>query len=149
MSLLNKNCIVFDIDADNKSDVILALVKQLKEAGKITDVDKFHQDVLGREAISPTFIGFDIGMPHGKTSNVLEAGIAFGRMTNPVVWSEETGDTADVAILIAVPEEEAGNTHMKILAGFSRRLMHEDFRNALRESNEEDLYKLLQEVLED
>ena len=147
--LLNKNCIVFDIDADKKEDVILTLVKQLKEAEKITDVEKFYQDVLGREAISPTFIGFDIGMPHGKTKNVIEAAVAFGRMSHPVVWNEETGETADVAILIAVPEEEAGNTHMKILANFSRRLMHESFRNDLRNSSKEDLYTLLQEVLED
>ena len=33
--LINKNCIVFDIDAAEKKDVINVLVKELDAAGKI------------------------------------------------------------------------------------------------------------------
>ena len=35
--LISENCIVFDIDAAEKKDVIRALVKELHAAGKITD----------------------------------------------------------------------------------------------------------------
>lgn len=146
--LLSENCIVFDIDANGKSDVIMTLVSELHKAGRITDAAKFYEDVLAREAITPTYVGFDMGLPHGKTDNVLEASVCFGRTTKPVVWNEESGETADLIILIAVPLLEAGDTHLKILANLSRKLMHEEFREALRTSTKEEVYNRLTEVLE-
>ena len=64
--LLSENCIVFDIDATEKNDVLMTLVRELHVAGKITDVKEFYEDVLAREAIAPTFVGFDMGLPHGS-----------------------------------------------------------------------------------
>lgn len=146
--LINENCIVFDIDAAEKKDVIKILAAELYAAGKITDRDEFYGDVLAREAIAPTYVGFDMGLPHGKTDHVLEASVAFGRTGKPVVWNEETGETADLIILIAVPLSEAGDTHMKILANLSRKLMHEEFRESLRTSTKEQVFNILTEVLE-
>ena len=145
--LINKNCIVFDIRGDKK-DVIHRLAVELGKAGTITDTEEFYQDVLAREAISPTFVGFDMGLPHGKTDHVLEASVCFGRTAEPVVWNEESGEAADLIILIACPLAEAGDTHMKILANLSRKLMHEEFRESLRNSDEEQVYQILTEVLE-
>ena len=145
--LINKNCIVFDIRGEKK-DVVHRLAVELGTAGKITDTEEFYKDVLAREAISPTFVGFDMGLPHGKTDHVLEASVCFGRTAEPVVWNEESGETADLIILIACPLAEAGDTHMKILANLSRKLMHEEFRESLRNSDEEQVYQILTEVLE-
>ena len=145
--LINKNCIVFDIRGEKK-DVIHRLAVELGKAGKITDTEEFYKDVLAREAISPTFVGFDMGLPHGKTDHVLEASVCFGRTAEPVVWNEESGETADLIILIDCPLAEAGDTHMKILANLSRKLMHEEFRESLRNSDEEQVYQILTEVLE-
>lgn len=146
--LISRNCIVFDIDADNKKDVLKVLVSELLQAGKITNADLFLQDVLAREAVSPTYVGFEMGMPHGKTDNVLEASVCFGRTLKPVLWNEEAGESADLIIMIAVPANEAGNTHMKILANLSRKLMHEEFRESLRKSGKEEVFAILEEVLE-
>lgn len=146
-NLINENCIVFDMEGDKK-DIIRTLAGELYKAGRITDAEEFFQDVLAREAIAATFVGFDMGLPHGKTDHVLEASVCFGRTKGPVVWNEETGDTADLVILIAVPLSEAGDTHMKILANLSRKLMHEEFRDSLRKSTREQVYGILKEVLE-
>lgn len=147
--LLKKNCVVFDIDAQKKEEVILTLTKQLKEAGKIKDIDKFYNDVLAREAISPTYVGFDLGMPHGKTENVLEAAICFGRLKNPVIWDDETQDTVNMVIMIAVPDAEAGDTHLEILAKLSRNIMHDDFRDSLRTNDCDHVFSILTEILEE
>ena len=122
--LINENCIVFDMEG-SKNDIIRTLSGELYRAQKITDTEEFYQDVLAREAITPTFVGFDMGLPHGKT-----------------------GETADLIILMAVPLSEAGDTHLKILANLSRRLMHEEFRESLRSSTREQVYTILEEVLE-
>lgn len=146
--LISKNCIVFDIEADNKKDVLRILVEELEKTGRIKDAGMFLEDVLAREAISPTYVGFEMGMPHGKTDNVLEASVCFGRTKQPVIWNEEGGEAADLIIMIAVPSEEGGNTHMKILANLSRKLMHEEFRDTLRNSGRDEVFEILEEVLE-
>ena len=128
--------------------MIHTLAAELGKAGKITDTEEFYNDVLAREAISPTFVGFDMGLPHGKTDHVLEASVCFGRTAEPVVWNEESGESADLIILIACPLAEAGDTHMKILANLSRKLMYEEFRESLRNSTKEQVYEILTEVLE-
>ena len=69
------------------------------------------------------------------------------RDRNPVAWTED-GETVDLVIMIAVPLSEAGNTHMKILASLSRKLMHEEFRESLRNSSKEQVFAILTEVLE-
>lgn len=48
-SIIQKECIVFDIDTCDKNEAILTLVKKLKDQEKITSVDDFYQDVLDRE----------------------------------------------------------------------------------------------------
>lgn len=146
--LLNESCIIFDIESTKKEDVIKTLVTALNQTGKISGIEEFYEDVLSREAISPTYIGFEMGLPHGKSTNVLEPAICFGRMNHPVMWNEETKECADLVILIAVPLNEAGNTHMKILANLSRKIMHDDFRESLRNSTKEQVYEILTTVLE-
>lgn len=147
-SIIQKECIVFDIDTCDKNEAILTLVKKLKDQEKITSVDDFYQDVLDREKIVPTAIGYNIGLPHGRTNNVIEPAVCFGRLNNDIIWNDETKEVANIIILIAVPQENEGNLHMQILSKLARKLMHEDFRNQLLNSEKEEIYKLLCEGLE-
>ena len=130
-SIIQKECIVFDIDTYDKNEAILTLVKKLKEQEKITSIDNFYQDVLDREKVAPTAIGYNIGLPHGRTNNVIEPAVCFGRLNNEIIWNEETKEVANIIILIAVPQDNEGNLHMQILSKLARKLMHEDFRNQL------------------
>ena len=146
--LLNRQCVVFDIDTDDKDTAIYELVKQLKACGKIEDTEGFYENVLARESTSPTSIGYGIGLPHGKTDKVLEAGVCFGRLKQPITWDPDSGETATIILLLAVPEKEAGNTHLEILAKLSRKLMYEEFRQSMLDGDEDALFTLLTNTLE-
>lgn len=147
-SIIQKECIVFDIDTCDKNEAILTLVKRLKGQKKITGVYDFYQDVLNRERIAPTAIGYKISLPHGRTNNVIEPAVCFGRLNNEIVWNEKTKEVANIVILIAVPKDNNENLHMQILSKLARKLMHDDFRNQLTTSDKEEVYKLLCEGLE-
>ena len=147
-SIIQKECIVFDIDTYDKNEAILTLVKKLKEQEKITSIDNFYQDVLDREKVAPTAIGYNIGLPHGRTNNVIEPAVCFGRLNNEIIWNEETKEVANIIILIAVPQDNEGNLHMQILSKLARKLMHEDFRNQLLNRKKAEVYKLFCEGLE-
>lgn len=105
MYLADKECVVFDIPDTTKDNVIKTLISKLDKVGCISNVEEFYKNVLDREEICATAIGNEMGLPHGKTSNVLRPSICFGRLLNPVIWNEKTGEKVKYVILIAVPEK--------------------------------------------
>lgn len=146
-SIIKKECIIFEINEKEKDKAILTLVKKLKEQGAITDNEVFLEDVLARESLSPTALGNGIGLPHGRTENVLKPAICFGRLKNELLWDPETNELVNIIILIAVPGNDTENTHMKIISRLARQLMHKEFIDKLLTSNEEEIYNMLKEGL--
>ncbi len=148
-TLLKEGCVLTDLAAENKDQVIHTMAQALMETGKIKTLDGFCASVFEREAITPTYLGFDMGLPHGKTDEVMESGICFCRLNAPVIWDEGTGDTVRLVIMVAVPEGEGGNTHLDILAKLSRNLMHESFREQLNTGDASTVYSFLKTALEE
>ena len=143
MELISRNSIIFNIEAKTKEDVIKILANRLNENGNIKNLDAFYQDVLDREKLSPTYIGFDIGIPHGRTDNILSPAICFGKLKEPVLWNDSENEFAKLVILIAVPSSDKDNTHMKIISKLAREIMHEHFRTILLSGKEEEVYNTL------
>ena len=127
-SIIKRECIVFDIDEKEKEKAILELVKKLKNQGNITDTEMFLEDVLA-------------------TENVLKTAVCFGRLKNKILWNEETGEFAQIIILIAVPSNDEENTHMKIISRLARKLMHKEFIDKLFIGDKEEIFNILKEGL--
>lgn len=90
-------------------------------------------------------MGFDVAIPHGKCDSVKHAALAFARLDKEIQWSEE--EKVKYVFLIAVPGKEAGDTHLKILAQISRKIMREEFREKLMEADNVD--QILQVLTEE
>lgn len=144
--ILNKECIILNIDSHDKGEVIEELVNKLSEMGSIKDRAAFLQDVYDRENIEPTYVGYNIGMPHGRTENVSRPSICFGRLINPIRWSDHSSETVNTVILIAVPQDDNGE-HLRIISQLARNLMHEDYRNKLLESSETEVYQSINSII--
>ncbi len=52
LPILNKDCIVTDVSAAEKNDIIREMAGCLDRAGYLSDVEQFYQDVLEREMYS-------------------------------------------------------------------------------------------------
>lgn len=131
----------FDIEAESKSEAINQVVSKLFETGKLTNQEKFQQDVFDRESELSTYIGYGFGLPHAQSDVVQKATIGIGKLTKPVTWIDDK--QVDFIFLIAVPTGGEEKLHLKILANLSRLLMHDDFRQKLRTLPEQKVYKLL------
>lgn len=132
-NLINKDMIVLDMDAETKEEVIQKLAKLIEEQGKLENLDEYIAQVHKREEEYPTSVGFEVSIPHGKCDAVKSAAVAFARLKRPVKWSDE--EQSKYVFLLAVPEKEAGNTHLQVLAQLSRKIMRDEFREKLQESN--------------
>ena len=126
--------------------MIEQMVEAFSKEGYLSDKERFHKDVLAREEIFPTYIGFGIGIPHGKSSGAIDAGLCVAKPKNPVVWNDD--ESVDIVIMIAVSDEGKGEFHLQLLSKLSRLMMHEDFRNELKNGTKDQVYETLMKNLE-
>ncbi len=110
-SILKKENIQIDIQADSKEDAIKQIVKCLFENGCIDDKQIFYEDVLEREELGFTGIGNEMAIPHGISTQVMRVTLAIARLKSPVIWTTKEEDIPEeekkvrFIILFAVPKE--------------------------------------------
>lgn len=145
--LINENLIDMNLEAETKEDVITKLAEMAYKEGRINDVDAYVRAVLKREEEYSTSVGFGVAIPHGKTDAVNEPFLGFAK-TKDVEWAAPDGKPVDLVFIIGVPEAQAGDEHLRILAKLSRKLMKEEFRQLLRKANsKEDILAAVQEAV--
>ncbi len=135
--LITKESILLDCAIKDKEQIIRRMASHALQINRITDVEPFVQAVLHREGEFSTGVGYGIAIPHGKSNVVREAFVLFCRVDH-VDWSSLDGTDVDMVFMIGVPEMDTSNEHLKILALLSRKLMKDEFRQALRNALHED-----------
>ncbi|MDR6225162.1 PTS sugar transporter subunit IIA [Desmospora profundinema] len=145
--LLTEDLMVLELEGTTRDEVMNELLDKLDESGALADREVFRRDLYAREEHSSTGIGFGIAIPHGKSSGVHEARVAFGRKKAGVDWDSIDGEPAHLVFMIAVPKEQAGDEHLKILQALSRKLMDENFRRSLREAEDRGTLRRLVEEM--
>ena len=143
--ITSKELVALDIEANDQESVISALADLLDQDGRLSDRGTYVEAVMAREQeTGGTAFEMGIAIPHAKSSGVSEAGVAFGRTSSPLDYGDQE---ADLIFLIAAPDGEH-NLHVKVLQQLARRLMHDEFRTALREaSDEEQVVQLMREQI--
>ncbi|MBT9831481.1 PTS sugar transporter subunit IIA [Clostridium baratii] len=138
--LIKESTIKLNVTATDKNSIIDEMIDVLENDGIIRDRNKFKEDILKREALSNTGIGFGIAIPHAKSTEVNEPRIAVGIVKPGIDYGSIDGKDINMIFMIAVNDDQS-DLHLKALANLSRRLIHEDFRNDLlnAESKEEIL----------
>lgn len=131
--LINESLIDLKMHAHTKQEAIEALATLLLNQNIIDDFQGFLSDIYEREAIFSTGIGFEIAIPHAKSKHVKKPSVAFARSDEGVWFDAMDGKDAKLFFMIAMPEDGT-NAHLKVLAMLSRKLMHEHFRDALKEA---------------
>lgn len=133
--MFDQKSIILNCAETKKEAIIRFLAQKAFEAGYVSDVEPYVHAVLEREKEFSTGVGFNIGIPHGKSEAVKEAFVMFTRVNN-VDWSSLDGEPVDMVFEIGVPASDAGDQHLRILAQLSRKLMNDDFRDGLRNAKD-------------
>jgi PTS system fructose-specific IIA component len=130
--VISADLVDLNLEATDKDAATRSLAERLAKAGRVTDLDGFLADVRAREAQMPTGLEGGIGIPHCRSVHVTEPTLGFGRSQNGVDFGAPDGP-ADIIFLIAAPEG-GDASHMKILAALARRLIHDSFKQGLRDA---------------
>lgn len=131
---------------ESKDEIIRYLIKQLSKAGKLHSEDEFYKAVIAREELSPTGFEGGLAIPHGKSTAVKEAAFAVATLRKPIhTWeSIDPANQVELIILLAIPENESGSTHLTLLSELVTRLSNEDYKKSLLQATtNEDLFQRL------
>lgn len=144
--LVTPRCISLDNDWNSKEEVMKGMTDNLLLAGRCRYPRKLEADLWAREAVFSTGLGFSFAIPHSKSEHIEQSTISVARLNAPVMWGDEE---AQFIIMLTLNKHAAGDQHMRIFSRLARRIMHEDFRNALvNASSGEAIASLLQHELE-
>ncbi len=135
-NVTSKQLITLEADFSTKTEVINYLIDQLDKAGKLKSKKEFYKAVMEREAISETGIDMGMAIPHGKSSAVKEAAFAAVTLKKPIAdWeSVVPGNQVSIAFLLAIPEAEAGSTHLELLAELMTKVSNPSYLESLKQA---------------
>ncbi|SEJ47923.1 PTS system unknown substrate IIA component, Fru family (TC 4.A.2.1.9) [Propionispira arboris] len=135
-TILNKNLINLNMQANTKDEAIKELTDLLYKAGNVKDEDAFIKDVYNREAEGKTGLGNHIAIPHGKSDAVNVTSIAVGRTKNDLIWESYDNLPVHVVILFAVRNVDKTTVHLKLLSQVAIALSDEEIFDKLLTTND-------------
>ena len=129
--LLDKNSISLNAAPADKKETLDLAVELMAKSGKLSDVEKYREQVYAREEESTTGIGEGIAIPHGKCDAVKAPGLAAMVIKNGVEYESLDGEPVTLLFLIAAPNTK-DNVHLDVLSKLSVMLMDENLTTSLR-----------------
>ncbi|ANO33286.1 PTS 2-O-a-mannosyl-D-glycerate transporter subunit IIABC [Vibrio breoganii] len=144
-SLTNSSLITLQTTFTSRNEAIEALAEQLNQQGKLHNKDEYLKAVFAREEQGPTALGEGLAVPHGKTDAVKEAAFAVATLKEDLKWKGlDEDEDVNLIFLIAIPNAEAGSTHMHLLTELTTTLVDDEVREAvLNATNIEQIMALL------
>lgn len=146
-AVITEGLVFLDSQLATQDEVIQFIVEEALAEGYIDNQFALKEAVQQREREIPTAIGYQIAMPHGKTTAVLHPFIALVRTAEDFLWSEQNEDRVRLVFLIGVPEESEGKLHLKFISQLSKKLLDDDFRHRLlTETNQHKIFEQLSAI---
>lgn len=143
--ILDKKHIIADLRSRTKRGVMEELCQILAQGNPGIDQNKLMEVLVERERLGSTGIGDGIAIPHGKTDQIDQLQLAFGRSVAGVDFDSLDGKPAHLFFLVVAPENSAG-LHLKALARISRLLKSTVVRRELLEASDAiDIYEIVME----
>lgn len=133
--LTSPELIVLRQSFTHRNEALDALIQRLESQGILHDANAFRTAVMQREAEGPTALGESLAVPHGKSDSVRQAAFAMATLCQPLEWEGVDGpEPVSLIFLLAIPNAEAGSTHIQLLTTLTTMLVDDEVRNALMQA---------------
>ncbi len=148
MELLSPSLVLTSFEAKDKKDVIYKLSSLLLAEERITNLEAFVKNVMARENEFSTGFGEGMAIPHGKCQEVITPTVVVAKLSQGIEWEAMDGKPVQLVFLLAVPQEDAGTTHLRIMAKLAEKLMDDDVVKKLIEiQDNNELYTYIKKLL--
>jgi PTS system nitrogen regulatory IIA component len=142
--ILKPECVIADIQAQTKKDILTELSRPIAEAFDI-NLEEMVSVLLNREKLGSTGIGEGVAIPHGKIAGLKTIAAAVGKNTQGLKFDALDGKPCHIFFLLVAPGNSVSG-HLKALARASMLLKNPSLREGLMNTaTPQELYDVLLE----
>jgi len=127
---LDKRAIQVKLKSRTKEEILQELVSLLEKTNQVTDREEFLRVIREREELGSTGIGYNIAIPHARSSAIKSLAGAFGISKEGVDFDALDKEPVHLFFLLGAPQKASGN-YLKALAVISRFLRRKKARQDL------------------
>jgi len=128
--LIEEDLMSFELEATGKEAVIKELVELAAKSKLVRDTELLEEEVIKREKLVTTGVGWGVAFPHAKTRAMKGIVIAFGRSSKGIPFDAMDGKPVHLFFLIAAPEDTIG-AHLNVMARLSFLMKGQENRDRL------------------
>jgi nitrogen PTS system EIIA component len=143
-----KNCIVPDLESDNKADTLKELTHLLFDRKKLKSVGPALDQIMAREMTESTGIGHGIAVPHARVSGLKTLVCAVGRKIDGLDFMSVDRKPVHLIFLICYPPTQQ-TTYLNFVATVAKLLREEEHLKAFLKADSADaMYDILEALSE-
>lgn len=147
--MINEELVFVDQALSNQKDVFNFLAQVITNEGLATDEAQVHAALEKRESEGTTGMMDGFAIPHAKSSAIAKPAIVVMKLKAGIEWGSLDGKQTQYIITLFIPENESGDTHLKILSQVARMLLKEEFKEQFIQTNSSsELTNLISRQLE-
>lgn len=140
---INVNRIKKGIDVQSKKRALEELSHLITQDQTQLNSTEIFESLISRERLGSTGVGYGVAIPHGRIKNCESITGALIQLNQGVEFDAMDNQPVDILFALIVPEEST-DEHLQVLALLASMFNDENFRQDLRQSqNEEEIYQLL------
>ena len=129
-----------DVDARNKHDLFRIAVAMLHRAYAV-DPAPILRALWRREEAGSTGLGRGVAIPHARVPGIAEPLTMLLRLRTPIPFDAPDGKLVSLALVIIVPDDDATEQHLQLLARFASLCTDRVFRKRLSEATDADVVR--------
>tara|TARA_B100000686_G_C16706681_1_gene926694 strand:- start:816 stop:1280 length:465 start_codon:yes stop_codon:yes gene_type:complete len=135
--ILKIESIIPNLSGTNKGEILHEVTAFLQTMGLIKDKETLFNTLMDREKLGSTGIGENVAIPHGKSDEISNIIVVFGRSLKGVDFESLDRKPVHFVCMVIAPSNSTGQ-HLKALARISRLFKSQNLRQAILDRNEAD-----------
>jgi PTS system nitrogen regulatory IIA component len=142
-SILSLHRIIF-LNYSSKRDVLLALAENLADTPQVKNKQELSTEILKREELMSTAIGFGIAIPHVRLSSVTDLVVSVGISRTDIIDFHPLDDEPVRLVFMIAAAHNQHSYYLQTLSWFSNRLKNKELRDSLLKSQTaQEVYNLI------
>ena len=137
---LSRENILFEVDCEERDEVLSRLVEQLSKSRNGFGRDVAVQALKERESVLPTVIAPGVALPHARLENLEHPMVAIATTRSGIVFDDDQ-DPVNLILLVLTPKN-VPSAYLQLLSMLSGILKDVDVPTFVSGASADDLYEL-------
>ena len=128
-SLLDPSRIALNLQSTQRTAALNEVAKLLTTHPAVTNFDGFYRELLARDRLETTCIGYGVSLPHARTEHVKSIALAVGRSPTTIVCGDRPDDQVRLMFMLGTPKTNPAD-YLAVVSALCKMLKHEANRTA-------------------